>query len=62
MSLIGGGDNFMTSLSRTSQDNFCGKNSQKSIKYPQLSYNVVCQLALFEGKGLKSASMYHKTI
>ena len=27
MSLIGEGHNFMTSMSRSSQDNFCGKNS-----------------------------------
>ena len=35
MSLIGGGQNFRTSMSRSSQDYFCGKNSQKSIKSSQ---------------------------
>ena len=52
MSLIGGGHNFMTSMRRSSQDNFCDKNSKKCIKYSQ-SYDVVCQSALLESKGLK---------
>ena len=30
MSLIGGGHNFMTSMSRSSKDNICGKNSSNS--------------------------------
>ena len=41
----------MTSLTRSLQDSFFGKNSSKAIKYSQ-SYNVVCQLALLGGKGL----------
>ena len=52
VSLIGGSQSFMTSMRRSSQDNFCGKNSQKSNKYSQ-SYDVVCQLALLGGKGLR---------
>ena len=52
MSLIGGGRNFVTSMRRSSQDNFCGKNSQKAIKYSQ-SYDVVCHLALLGSKGLR---------
>ena len=55
MSLIGGGHNFMTSMSRSSQDNFDGKTSKKSIKYSQ-SYDVVCYLALLRGKGLRKIS------
>ena len=35
LSLIGGGHNFMTSVRRSSQDNFHGKNSEKTIKYSQ---------------------------
>ena len=50
-SLIGGGNHFVTSMRRSLQDNFRGKNSQKSIKYSQ-SYDVVCHLALLGGKGL----------
>ena len=49
MSWMGGGQNFMTSMSRSSQDNFHGKNSWKSIKYSQ-SYDLVCQFALLGGK------------
>ena len=41
----------MTSVSRLLQDNFCGKNSWKSIKYSQ-SYDTVCQLAPLGFKGL----------
>ena len=41
----------MTSMSRFLQDNFCGKNSWKSIRYSQ-SYDTVCQLALLGIKGL----------
>ena len=52
-SLIGGGQNFMISMTRSSQDNFRGKNSQKSVKYSQ-SYDFVCQMALLGGKGLKT--------
>ena len=52
MSLIGGGHNFMTSMRRSSQDNFCGKNSYESNIYSQ-SFDVVCQLALLGGKGLR---------
>ena len=33
----------MTLMSRLLQDNSCGKNSWKSIKYSQ-SYNTVCTL------------------
>ena len=51
MSLIGGGHNFVTSMSRSPQDNFHGKNSKKSIKYSQ-SYDIVCKLAFLGGKGL----------
>lgn len=48
---IGGGHNFMSSMSRSSQDtNFCGKNSQKSVQYSQ-SYDNVCQRALLQSKG-----------
>ena len=44
----------MTSMSKSSQDQVCGKtNSQKSIKYLQC-YDVVCQLALLGGKGLSN--------
>ena len=53
-SLIGGGHNFKTSMRRSSQDNFCGKNSLKTIKYSQ-SYDVVCHLALSGGKGLRKS-------
>ena len=35
----------MNSMSRLLQDNFCGKNSWKSIQYSQ-SYDTMCQLAL----------------
>ena len=56
-SLIGGGNNFMTSMRRSSQDNFCGKNSQKSVKYSQ-SYDFVCQMALLGGKGLLIRYIY----
>ena len=42
----------MTSVSRPLQDNSCGKNSWKTIKYSQ-SYDTVCQLALLGFKGLK---------
>ena len=52
MSLIGDGHNFMTFMSRFLKDNFRGKNSWKSIKYSQ-SCDVVCQLALSGGKGLR---------
>ena len=46
-------------MSRPSQDNdFCGKNSQKSIKYSQ-SYDVVCQLALLRSKGLQVKSLMY---
>ena len=46
-SLIGGGNNFMTSMRRSSQDNFCGKNScgknsQKSVKYSQNYSMTLC--------------------
>ena len=40
----------MTSMSRLLQDNFCGKNSWKSIKYSK-SYDTVCQ---FKGLNLTS--------
>ena len=50
-SLIGGGDNFTTSMRRSSQDNVCGNISWKSVKYSQ-SYDFVCQMALLGGKGL----------
>ena len=50
-SLIGGGDNFTTSMRRSSQDSFCGKISWKSVNYSQ-SYDFVCQMALLGGKGL----------
>ena len=40
----------MSSMSRLLQDNSCGKNSWKSIKYSQ-SYDTVCQLALLGIKG-----------
>ena len=56
MSLIGRGHNFMTSMSRSLQDNFRGKNSEKSIKYSQ-SYDIVCQLALLGSKGLITCSI-----
>ena len=52
ISLIGGGHNFMTSMNRSSQINFCGKNSEKSIKYSQ-SYDIVYQLAFLGGKGFR---------
>ena len=55
MSLIGGGHNFITSMRRSLQDNFPGKKSWKSIKYSQ-SYDIVCHLALFGGKGLSIAT------
>ena len=35
MSLVGGGDNILTEMSRFSQDNVCDKSSKKSIKYSQ---------------------------
>ena len=41
----------MISMSRSSQDNFRGKISQKSIKYSQ-SYNVLCQWALLGSEEL----------
>ena len=41
----------MSSMSRSSQDNSPGKNSEKSIKYSQC-YEVVCQLASLGSKGL----------
>ena len=41
----------MTLMRRSSQDNFCGKNSWKSVKYSQ-SYDFVCHMALLGGKGL----------
>ena len=42
----------MTSVSRLLQDNFCGKNSCKSIKYSP-NYDTVCQLALLGFKELR---------
>ena len=51
-SLIGGGNNFMTSMRRSPRDNFRGKNSQKSI-----SYDIVCHLALLGDKGLSGWSV-----
>ena len=42
----------MTSMSRLLQDNFCGKNSWKSIKYSK-SYDTVYRLALLGFKGLR---------
>ena len=59
-SFTGGGHNFMTSMRRTSQDNFHGKNSKKSVKYSQ-SYDFVCQMALLGGKGLRKKSIKTKT-
>ena len=41
-SFIRGGYNFMTSMRRSSQDNFCGKNSQKSVKYSQNYSMTLC--------------------
>ena len=52
-SFIGGGHNFMTAMRRSSQGNFRGKNSYKSVKYSQ-SYDFVCQMALLGGKGLNN--------
>ena len=45
----------MTSVGRLLQDNSCGKNAWKSIKYSQ-SYDTVCQLALLGFKGLRRIS------
>ena len=41
----------MTSMSRLLQDNSCGKNAWKYIKYSE-SYDTVCQLALLAFKVL----------
>ena len=47
MSLIGGGHSFMTSMRRSSRDNFHCKNSWKSVM-------TVCQMALLGDKGLNN--------
>ena len=42
----------MCSTSRSLQENFCGKNSQKSLKYSQTyMYDNMCQMALLGSKG-----------
>ena len=51
----------MTSMSRLLQDNFCGKNSWKSIKYSQISYDTVSQLALLGFKGLSNIESSRET-
>ena len=51
MSLIGGGHIFMTSMSWSLQDNFCGKNSQKAIIKCLQSYDM-CQFAMLGSKGI----------
>ena len=50
----------MTSMRRSPQDNFRGKNSQKSVKYSH-SYDFVCQMALLGGKGLATVEVIPRT-
>jgi len=47
----------MTSMSKFLQDNSCGKNSLKLMKYSQ-SYDVVCQLAFLGHKGLNNNNLF----
>ena len=44
----------MTYMSRLLQDNSCGKNAWKSIKYSE-SYDTVCQLAILGFQGLRDS-------